>query len=115
MKQKKKKKYKTGPNPATKKLRLNCLKVTIAELVKKILAPYTPEKTFSAPVCCEKNYSGPRKNPDPPAYLMVAPLREAAQIVLPNREAHYCLRLLQYKALAKTGRAVTSGRFAHST
>ena len=29
------KKKKTGPNPAIKNVRLNCLKVTIAEFVKK--------------------------------------------------------------------------------
>ena len=38
-----------------------------------MLAPYTPEKNFSAPVCCKKTIPAQGKLP-PPAYLMVASL-----------------------------------------
>ena len=60
---------KTGPNPAIKKkVRLNCLSYNCRIYKKKkkrrkILAPYTPEKNFSAPACCEKNIPAQEKNP----------------------------------------------------
>ena len=61
-------KKKMVPIPLKKKrVWLSCLKVTIVELVKKILAPYTPEKNFSDPVCCEKNF--PAQGKIPPPYL----------------------------------------------
>ena len=56
----------TGPNPAIKKkVRLNCLKVTIVEFVKKkkrILAPYTPEKKFRLQCVAKKIFRPKEKS-----------------------------------------------------
>ena len=41
----------------------NCI---ICKKKKKILAPYTPEKNFLAPVCCEKNIPVQTKEKSPP-------------------------------------------------
>ena len=64
----KKKKKKERSNPAIKKKTSGSIvwKLQLQKLSKKILAPHIPENNFSAPVCCEKKYSGPRKNPCPP-------------------------------------------------